>query len=62
MLYLAAILRDTPRAAPALAPEEWREFLALLRPHGVHAPLANRLGAWPGADGQMKATRFYSGP
>ena len=62
---LAAVLRDTPQAAPQAAPalsaEEWRAFLALLRPHGVHALLAYRLSAWPGADGQMKAIRLYSG-
>ena len=57
-----ARLRDTPRSAPVLALEEWREFLGLLRPHGIHALLAYRLGAWPGADGQMKAIRLYSGP
>ncbi|MEN6517321.1 MAG: hypothetical protein ABFC38_03910 [Methanospirillum sp.] len=45
--YFAAVLRDTPEAAPVMSLEAWREFLGLLRPHGVHAPLANRLGAWP---------------
>ncbi|MEN6341155.1 MAG: hypothetical protein ABFC89_01210 [Methanospirillum sp.] len=34
ILCLAAVLRDTPVPAPALSPEEWREFLDLLRPHG----------------------------
>ncbi|HIH04547.1 MAG TPA: nucleotidyltransferase family protein [Methanoregulaceae archaeon] len=47
LLSLAAVLRDTPRAAPALSLEAWREFLDLLRPHGVYALLAYRLGAWP---------------
>ncbi|MEN6517313.1 MAG: hypothetical protein ABFC38_03870 [Methanospirillum sp.] len=47
ILYLAAVLRDTPVPAPALAPEEWREFLGLLQPHRVHALLAYRLSAWP---------------
>ncbi|MEN6518189.1 MAG: hypothetical protein ABFC38_08325 [Methanospirillum sp.] len=46
ILYLAAVLRDTPRAAPPLVLEAWREFLDLLRPHGVHALLAYRLGTW----------------
>ena len=46
LLYLAALLRDTPQQPPALSPEEWREFLDLLRPHRVHALLAHRLGAW----------------
>jgi hypothetical protein len=46
-LYLAAILRDTPVPAPALSAEEWREFVDLLRPHGIYALLAYRLGAWP---------------
>ena len=45
--YLAAVLRGTPQAAPALSPGEWREFLGVLRPYGVHALLAYRLGAWP---------------
>ena len=61
ILDLAAVLRDTPQAAPALALEELREVLGLLPPHGVHALLAYRLGAWPGADGQMKVIRLYSG-
>ncbi len=47
ILYLAAVLRDTPQQPPALSPEAWREFLALLRPHAVHALLAYRLSAWP---------------
>ncbi|HIH03435.1 MAG TPA: nucleotidyltransferase family protein, partial [Methanoregulaceae archaeon] len=47
ILSLAAVLRDTPQAAPALSLEAWREFLDLLRPHGVYALLAYRLSAWP---------------
>ncbi|MEN6519406.1 MAG: hypothetical protein ABFC38_14740 [Methanospirillum sp.] len=47
ILCLAAVLRDTPQAAPALSPEEWREFLSPLRPHGVYPLLARRLSAWP---------------
>ncbi len=47
ILYLVALVRDTPHAAPALALEEWREFLDLLRPHGVYALLAYRISAWP---------------
>ncbi|MEN6341201.1 MAG: hypothetical protein ABFC89_01440 [Methanospirillum sp.] len=38
ILFLAAVLRDTPKAAPALAPEEVGEFLDLLPPHGIYAP------------------------
>ena len=33
--------------APALSPEEWREFLDLLKPHGVYPLMAYRLRAWP---------------
>ncbi len=47
VLYLAAVLRDTPVPTPAMSPEEWREFLDLLRPHGVFSLLAYRLRAWP---------------
>ncbi|MEN6519517.1 MAG: hypothetical protein ABFC38_15330 [Methanospirillum sp.] len=48
VLSLAAVLRDTPRAAPALSLEEWREVvLDRLRPHRIRALLADRLGAWP---------------
>ena len=47
VLYLAAGLRDSPQQPPPLSLEEWREFLGLLRPHGVHALLAYRLSAWP---------------
>ncbi|MEN6342146.1 MAG: hypothetical protein ABFC89_06250 [Methanospirillum sp.] len=41
ILHLATVLRDTPQAAPALAPEEWREFLAYrlgTRPEGCRPP------------------------
>jgi len=47
ILYLAAVLRDTPVPAPALSLDEWREFLDLLKPHGVFPLLAYRLRAWP---------------
>ena len=47
ILYLAAILRDTPVPAPALSAEEWQEFLNRLRPHGVYPLMAYRLRAWP---------------
>ena len=46
-LYLAAILRDTPQPPPAMSPEEWQEFLDLLKPHGVYPLLAYSLRAWP---------------
>ena len=47
ILYLAAILRDTPQPAPDLSSEEWREFLDRLRPHGVYPLMVYRLRAWP---------------
>jgi hypothetical protein len=47
ILYLAAILRDTPVPAPALSLDEWREFRDLLVPHGVFPLLAYRLRTWP---------------
>ena len=47
LLYLAAILRDTPVPAPALSLDYWREFRDLLVPHGVFPLLAYRLRAWP---------------
>ena len=47
LLYLAAILRDTPTPAPALSPEAWQGFLDLLRPHGVYPLLPYRLRSWP---------------
>ncbi len=47
LLYLGALLRDTPQPAPAMTPEEWQAFLDLLRPHGVFPLLAYRLRAWP---------------
>ena len=47
LLYLVAILRDTPQPPPALSPEEWQAFLDLLRPYGVYPLLAYRLRAWP---------------
>ncbi len=54
ILYLAAILRNTPIPAPTLSPGEWKEFVALLRPHGIHALLSYRLSAWP-EDGRPPA-------
>ena len=47
ILYLAAVLRDTPVPAPALSLDEWRAFRDLLKPHGVFPLLAYRLRAWP---------------
>ncbi len=47
LLYLVALLRDTPQPAPALAPDEWQGFLDLLRPHGVYPLMAYRLRSWP---------------
>ncbi len=47
LLYLVAILRDTPQQPPVLDPEEWQAFLDLLRPHGVFPLLAYRLRSWP---------------
>ena len=47
LLYLAAILRDTPQPPPAMSPEEWQTFLDLLRPHGVYPLMAYRLRSWP---------------
>ncbi len=47
LLYLAAVLRDTPVPAPALSLDDWREFRDLLVPHGVFPLLAYRLRAWP---------------
>ena len=47
LLYLAAILRDTPQPPPAMSPEEWQAFLDLLRPHGVYPLMAYRLRALP---------------
>ena len=47
LLYLVALLRDTPVPAPTLLLEDWQAFLDLLRPHGVDALLAYRLSAWP---------------
>jgi hypothetical protein len=47
ILYLAAILRDTPVPAPALSLEEWQAFLDHLRPHGVYPLIAYRLRSWP---------------
>ena len=46
ILYLAAILRDTPVPAPALSAEEWREFMDYLKPHGVYPLMAYRLRKW----------------
>jgi hypothetical protein len=47
ILYLAAVLRDTPIPAPALSADEWQAFLDHLRPHGVYPLMAYRLRAWP---------------
>ena len=47
VLYLAAILRDTPVPAPTMTPEAWQGFLDVLRPHGVYPLMAYRLRAWP---------------
>lgn len=47
ILYLAAILRYSPVPAPALSPEECREFIDRFTPHGVYQLLAPCLGAWP---------------
>ncbi len=40
-------LRDMPVPALALSLDEWREFLDLLRPHGVYPPMACRPRSWP---------------
>ena len=47
LLYLVAILRDTPQPPPAMTPEEWQGFLDVLKPHGVYPLMAYRLRAWP---------------
>ena len=47
LLYLVALLRDSPVPAPALTLEEWRAFRDALVPHGVFPLLAYRLRAWP---------------
>ena len=47
LLYLVAVLRDTPPPAPAMSPEAWQGFLDLLKPHGVSPLMAYRLRAWP---------------
>ncbi len=47
LLYLVAVLRDTPVPAPALSVEEWQEFLDHLKPHGVYPLMAYRLRKWP---------------
>ncbi|HIH04545.1 MAG TPA: nucleotidyltransferase family protein [Methanoregulaceae archaeon] len=46
VLSLVALLRDTPQPPPALSLEAWREFLDLLRPHGVYPLHAYRLRSW----------------
>ena len=43
LLYLSAVLRDTPMPAPAMSPEAWRAYLDRLRPHGAHPTLTYRL-------------------
>ena len=47
ILYLAAILRDTPQPAQGLSVEEWQAFRDTLRPHGVFPLMAFRLRRWP---------------
>ncbi len=47
VLYLVAILRDTPQPPPAMSPDEWQGFLDTLRPHGVYPLMAHRLRSWP---------------
>jgi hypothetical protein len=47
LLYLVAILRDSPLPAPPLSLSEWKEFCDLLVPHRVFPLLAYRLRAWP---------------
>ena len=38
ILYLVALLRDTPQPAPTLSLDEWRAFRDALVPHGIPAP------------------------
>ncbi len=47
LLYLVAILRDTPQPPPAMSPWEWQGFRDTLVPHGVYPLMAYRLRAWP---------------
>ncbi|NLX48328.1 MAG: hypothetical protein GXY82_00330 [Methanospirillum sp.] len=58
ILYLAAVLRDTPVPAPALSPEEWQGFLDHLRPHGVYPSW--RTGSGPGRRTAGRRSRLWT--
>ena len=47
ILYLVALLRNSPQPAPSLSPEGWQQFLDLLQPHRVLPLLAFHLRSWP---------------
>jgi hypothetical protein len=47
ILYLIAVLRNTPRSPPVLSPDDWQNFLALLRPHMIFPLIAFHVRTWP---------------
>ena len=47
LTYLIAAIRNAPRPAPDISPDDWQSFLALLRPHWIVPLLASHVRAWP---------------
>lgn len=47
LLYLVALLRNTPMPALALTADEWNRFFTRLSPHGIFALMSYHLRSWP---------------
>ncbi|MCX5842056.1 MAG: nucleotidyltransferase family protein, partial [Deltaproteobacteria bacterium] len=47
LTYLMAAIRNTPRSPPDLSPDDWHNFLTLLRPHWIFPLITFHLRAWP---------------
>jgi hypothetical protein len=48
LLYIIALLRNTPVQPPALSTDGWQRFFTCLGLHGVFALIAYHLRPWPG--------------
>ena len=47
LLYLIAAIRNTPLSPPDLSPDDWQNFLTLLRPHMIFPLITFHVRTWP---------------
>jgi hypothetical protein len=47
LTYLIAAIRNTPQSPPDLSCDDWRNVLALLRPHMIYPLLTSHVRTWP---------------